>query len=389
MRLIDRYILQEFGAFFGLAFGVTTFVLLLDKLVWLTGFVLRTHLQGLLLLRLLGYMLPTISGFALPVALLLGGILTFNRLSTDSEYMVLQAAGVSFYRLLLPLFGVSIVLYMLTTLALMYGAPWGFQGVRRMVFDVARAQAHTQLQAQEFNDTFAGLVLYIDHIDPASRQLSGIFIADTRVTPSHVITARTGEFVTVPETLQVLLRLHNGTLHRYTPREQRYQLVHFGSYEVFLDLDSQLARRVRGGTKLAELFPAQLRAEIQQRRVTGVAYRQVALYWHTLIALPFTCFIFAGLGPGLGVVQTRSGRSGGYVFGLVALLLYYVFLSAGKALGEETPLPPWLAAWLPNLGLGGITIGLLLRTARGAAQVTLSGILDWLPGRGQHRQASP
>jgi lipopolysaccharide export system permease protein len=386
MRLIDRYILQEFLAFFGIAFGVTTFVLLLDKLVWLMGIVLRTHVDASILLRLLGYILPTISGFALPIALLLGCILTFNRLSTDSEYIVLQAAGLSFYRLLLPLLGVSGVVYVLTTIALMYGAPWGFQGLRHLIFDVARMQVHTQLRPREFNDTFAGLVLYIERVHAESRQLEGIFIADTRSVPAHMITAYSGEFVSLPETLQVLLRLHNGTIHRYMPAEKRYHIVRFGNYEVYLDLASNLARRARGEAKLHELFPAQIRAEIQQQRLEGKMYRRTVLYWHTLIALPFACFIFVGLGPVLGVVETRSGRSSGYVFGLLVIFVYYVFLTSGKALGEETPLPPLLAAWLPNLCLGGITVWLLRRTAHGAPRLAV-GRFDWLLRLQQRRQA--
>jgi len=377
MRLIDRYILQEFLAFFGIASGVTMFILLLDKLVWLISFVLRSHVDVTIILRLLGYMLPTISGFALPIAFLLGCILTFNRLSTDSEYIVLQAAGLSFYRLILPLVVVSGVVYALTVLALMYGGPWGFQGLRQLVFEVAQTQGHTQLRPREFNDAFAGLVLYIERVSLESRQLEGLFIADARTTPPHVITARVGELVPVPETLHMVLRLQQGTIHRYSPAEKRYHVVHFGNYEVSLDLASRLARRVRGDAKLHELFPAQLRTEIQQRQ--GKAYRQAILYWHTLLALPFACFIFAGLGPVLGVVETRSGRSGGYVFGLCAIFVYYVFLTSGKALGEGTPFPPLLAAWLPNLCLGVLTVGLLLRTARGAARLGGEGILAWRP----------
>ena len=387
MRLIDRYILQEFVAFFALALGVTVFILLLDKLVWLMSFVLRAHVSVSIMLRLLGYMLPTISGFALPIAFLLGCILTFNRLSTDSEYIVLQAAGLSFYRLILPLIVASGGVYVLTMFTLMYGGPWGFQGLRQLVFEVARTQAHRQLRPREFNDTFAGLVLYVERVSPASGQLEGLFVADARTTPPHVITARVGELVPVPETLQMLLRLQQGTIHRYSPAEKRYHVVHFGNYEVPLDLASRLARRARGEAKLYELFPAQLRAEIQQRQGTGKAYRQAVLYWHTLMALPFACFIFAGLGPVLGVVETRSGRSGGYVFGLCAIFVYYIFLTSGKALGEGTPFPPLLAAWLPNLCLGSITVGLLWRTARGAARLGGEGAFLWLQWPWLSRQA--
>jgi lipopolysaccharide export LptBFGC system permease protein LptF len=82
--------------------------------------------------------------------------------------------------------------------------------------------------------------------------------------------------------------------------------------------------------------------------------------------------LFAGLGPTLGVVETRSGRSGGYVLGLLAIFIYYIFLTAGTALGEKTSFSPLLAAWLPNLCMGLGTALLLRRTARAGTRLDIS-----------------
>jgi lipopolysaccharide export system permease protein len=377
MRTIDRYLLREFGAFFVIALGVTIFVLFLDKLLWIASFALRYHLSFLTFLRFLGYTLPTISGFALPVAFLIGCILTFNRLSTDSEYVILQAAGLSFYRLIMPLGVVACVMYGVTSVGLLYGYPWGFQGLRYLVFEAARTQAHIHLRPHQFNDVFAGLVVYVEEVRTAVPQLRGIFVADTRATPPHVITARQGELLSWPDTLQVILRLHDGTLHRYTQGEKQYHMVRFGQYDVRLDLDTHLARRARKAVQPYEMFPAQLRQEIASRRAAGKEYRPLVLFQQTRFALPFACIIFAGLGPVLGVVDTRSGRAGGYVFGVLAVFIYYVCFTASKALGEQTAFPPLLAAWLPNVCLGSITGLLMRRTARGHTRVELSRLLRW------------
>jgi lipopolysaccharide export system permease protein len=372
VRLIDRYILREFGSFFVIALGVTTFVLFLDKLLGLGNFMLRNHLDVWTCLRFLGYMLPTVGGLALPIALLLGSILTFNRLSADSEYIVLKAAGISFYRLLLPLFMAASVVYGASSFALMYGSPWGLQGLRRLIFEVARSQAYYYLRPREFNDTFAGLVLYVERLRPEERQLEQVFIADTRVAPPQVITARHGELLTRTDTWQVLLRLEDGTIHRYVPAQKRYHLLRFRSYNVHLDLDAPMARGFKRELQPRELFPAQLQQEVRRRQAAGEESRPLVLFWHTLFALPFACLIFAGLGPALGVVETRSGRSGGYVLGLLAIFVYYIFLTAGTALGEKTPFPPMLAAWLPNLCMGLGTALLLQRTARSGTRLAIS-----------------
>jgi lipopolysaccharide export system permease protein len=379
VRIIDRYILRDFGGFYVIALGVTTFVLFLDKLLWIASFVLRYHLSFLELLRFLGYTLPTIGGFALPVAFLIGAILTFNRLSTDNEYIALKAAGVSFYRLIMPLGVVACGLYVVTSASLMYGAPWGFQGVRGLVFEVARTRVHTYLRPGEFNDAFAGLVVYVEQTHATLPQLEGIFLADTRATPPHVITARQGELLSRADSLQVVLRLHDGELHRYTQTETRYHVLRFAQYDVRLDLDTHLARRARKEVEPHEMFPSELRQEIANRQAAGKPYRQLVFFQHTLFALPFACIIFAGLGPVLGVVETRSGRSGGYVFGLLAVFFYYIFLTGGKVLGEQTTFPVFLAAWLPNLCLGGITALLMRRTARGLMRFETYWRLGWRP----------
>lgn len=367
MPLIDRYILREFWPAFALAIVVTTFVLFVDKLLWLTGLILRAHLDLVTSGRLFCYTLPTVSGLTLPIAFLIGCTLTLHRLSTDSEYVVCAAAGISLYRLLVPLCVVAVVVYGLSSVLLMYVSPWGFQGLQRLFFEITRSRAHYHLRAHEFNDLFKGLVLYVERTIPAEQRLEGVFIADTRTEVSQVITAQRGALLSEPEAMRVVLRLEQGTIHRYAPPYKRYHLLHFSRYDVTLDLDTFLAGRRRDEPRPRELFPSQFRAEIARRQALGKDTREVILFWHKLFALPFATIIFAGLGPALGVVQPKSARSAGYVLGLAAIFVYYILLTASDALAEATPVfPPFLAAWLPNICMGSLTLWLLRRTARGA-----------------------
>ena len=377
MRLLDRYILREFWPSFVLALGVATGVLFVDKLLWLTSLILRNHLDLVTAGLLLGYTLPTVSGLTLPIAFLIGCTLTFNRLSMDSEYVVLKAAGVSVYRMLVPLGAAAVVVYGMASGVLMYVSPWGFQGLQRLFFEVARSRAYYHLRAHEFNDTFRGLVLYVERTVPELQRLEGIFIADTRSGASQVITAQAGALVLQPEAMRVLLRLEHGTIHRYAPPSKRYHLLQFRHYDVTLDLDTQLARQARDDVRPRALFPSQFDAAIERWRALGRNPRDLVLFWHKLFALPFACIIFAGLGPALGVVHPKSGRSAGYVLGVGAIFVYYLFLTASDALAEAIgSLPAFLAAWFPNVCMGGITLLLLRRTARDAPPLEVACLWD-------------
>jgi lipopolysaccharide export system permease protein len=335
---------------------------------------------------LLGYTLPTISGLTLPIAFLMGGTLTFQRLSMDSEYVVMQAAGISLYRLLVPLLLVASVVYGLSSFLLMYVSPWGFQGLQQLFFEIAYNRAYYQLQAGEFNQGFKDLVLYVEHTHPESQSLEGIFIADGRAEVSQVITARQGSLSVDPQALRVVLRLTEGMIHRYAPSDKRYHLMHFGAYDITLDLDTRLARQAGAVRQPRALFPFELLQEIARRQALGKEARSLQLFWHKLFALPFACFLFAALGPVLGVVHTRSGRSGGYVLGLGGIFAYYILLAASDALGQETPFPPLLAAWLPNICMAVVTLVCLSRTARGHMRLDFSGLLARLRRRGHRAQ---
>ena len=373
VRIIDRHIIRELVPLTLVALGVATGVFFLDKLLWMTSLVLQNRLDAGMSWRLLCYTLPTVSGLTLPIGFLMGCTLTLHRMSADNELVVLRAAGMSVYRLLLPFFTIAVVAYALSAFALMYVSPWGFQGLQRLVFDIARDRAYYHLRPQAFNDAFKGLVFYVERTYPQARRFEGVFVADNRSQVTQVITAEQGELLVQPEALQVVLRLSKGIIHRFVPADARYHLVHFGQYDVVLDLDTRLARQSAGSAGVRELFPHQLRAEISRREALGEDARALRLFWHKLFALPFACIIFAGLGPALGATQTRSGRSAGYLLSVAGIFVYYILLSASDALGEDSRLSPVFAAWLPNLCMLGLTALLLHRHVHGSLRIGWTG----------------
>lgn len=389
MPLLDRYLLRELAPAFLLALVVATLVLFVEKLLWLTSLILRNHLDVFTSIRLLCYTVPTVSSLTLPIAFLVGCTLTFNRLSMDSEYVVLKAAGVSVYRMLRPLLAAGLVVYALASAVLMYVAPWGFQGLQRLFFDVARARAYYHLQSGEFNDAFKGLVLYVARTVPEEQRLEGVFIADTRSQVSQTITARTGTLETQTEALRVVLHLEHGAIHRTEPPYKRYDILQFGRYDVSLDLDTRLARQARDEGRPRELFPWEFREEMARRQAQNRSTHDLVLYWHKLFALPFASLIFAGLGPALGVVQPKAGRSGGYILGLGAIFLYYIFLTASDALTDKLPFfPPVCAAWFPNVCMSGLTVFLLRRVVREAPPWEMAWLWEGLPRLLRRRRSS-
>ena len=354
-----------------MTFGVTAVILLIQKLFRLAPLLANNQMDIFSIAQLLAYTVLAVSGLTLPISFLVACVLTFNRISNDSEYIIMRASGISFYRLLLPVLAIGMVMYGLSTAALRYGGPWGFLQIKSLFFDLASNSAQSFLKPGEFQDAFKGLVLYVDGADTSGQNLEGIFIADTRTQPGHIITAQHGQLLTLNDSLQVVLRLQQGHLHRHAMDESRYHLLSFDHYDVKLDLNTYVTRWVKRSTKPREMLPRQLQQEINRRLQSGEKISHLILLQYQYLTLPFACILFAGLGPSLGIVNTRSGRSSGYIFGVVVIFVYYLLLTVSEAFGEELGMPLLLAAWLPNLIMSAITFWFIYRAERGAMPLTL------------------
>ncbi len=81
----------------------------------------------------------------------------------------------------------------------------------------------------------------------------------------------------------------------------------------------------------------------------GPSPRELMIELNQRLASPFTCMIFAILGIPLGIQSSRSGKMRGFTIGLGLVMVYYVCLLYGKALGETGVIPPAIGVWTPNV----------------------------------------
>jgi lipopolysaccharide export system permease protein len=99
-----------------------------------------------------------------------------------------------------------------------------------------------------------------------------------------------------------------------------------------------------------EMSTGEIRAEVERRRRAGEPTRGLEVDWHGKFALPAAALAFSVLGVGLAVARREAGKRGmGFGLAVVAILAYYVLITATTLLGQAGRLPPWLAAWLPDV----------------------------------------
>jgi len=365
-RIVHRYILQEISIPLFMILCVLTFVLLMGRILQLMDLMINKGVAVADIGKLILYLMPSFLTITIPVSLLISILIALGRLSRDNEIIVLKSSGLSLYQLLPPIVFVSLCAFIITAVTGFFLVPYGNFATKNLLFGMARQKASIGVKERVFNGDFAGLVLYAEELPSQGDFMRGVFISDTRTLkePATII-ARRGYFVSDPDSMVVTLRLQDGSMHTVDGDAGTYKKVDFTSYDINLDLSTSIGGG--SGEIMKDSKEMSLTELISESRTPGLketALKEIIIELHKKFTLPFACIVFGIIGVPLGISKHRSGKSRGFVIGLMVIMIYYVLQIGGEALGETGMLPPAAGAWISNILVGAVGIYLLITAAK-------------------------
>jgi lipopolysaccharide export system permease protein len=311
-----------------------------------------------------GLLIPLLVMMIAPISLVLATAHTINKLSSDSEIIVMNAAGVSPWPLFRPFLAAALVVSILVALIAVYVSPWSLRELRDWATQV-RADILTNIvQPGRFTTVSGNLTFHIADRRP-NGLLVGIFLDDRRDPKEHATyLAEQGEIVK-NETGSFLV-LEKGSVQRLEAGQRDPRIVTFDRYAFDLSkfgVGPQTGAGVTYNTRekyVWELIwppandalfvaqPGEYRSELHDRIATP------------LYPFAFVVLAYAFLGPPQTTRQSRT-LSLLSLTGAVALLRLIGFLSV--IIGAHAPAA--LAAQYVAL-IGSIVVGAWL-ISRGQA----------------------
>jgi len=293
----------------------------------------------------------------IPMSVLLATLTTFTRLGADGELLALRGAGLSMLRLTRPAVWFGLAASALTFLITIWILPFSNHAFKNLVFQMTQRQASIGIQEGVFNSDFEGLILYVEHVDPKTSRLEGIFLVDNR-DPSErrVIVARDGRFTPDPQNLRLGLSLSQGTIHLSAAElSGRYRLLTFSDYSLTLDMNRNFADPVQRPMGDQELTLTELRERAETLRSQGRNYHPPLVEFHKKLAIPVSCALFTLVAVPWGGRFRKGGRGLSLAISVGFALGYYMLIVAGEGAANRGLVPEALVMWLPNLlvALGG------------------------------------
>lgn len=359
VTILDRYVAWEVIAPFLMGVGLLTFALVTGRLVKLTEMVVNHGVTLAEVLGLIGYILPAFLELTLGMAVLLGVLLGFGRMSGDQEMTAARACGVSLYRIAVPVMGVAVIIYVLSSWFAFSVRPWANQRLEDRLYYLTRTKAAAGIREKVFNDDLPGIMIYVDHISDDDNTLHGVLISDSH--QQTTIIGKRGIVLPDEKGQGVTIRLFDGSLFGTEANSDQSHVTSFNIYDLSVRPKNTLADTDRDPE---ELSYSDLKALIAKDRARGkpnyVAETELAAKY----TVPFATLLFALLGVSLGLKPARGGHSERFGVAVGLFFFYYGLMRVGRTLAERGHLNAFIAMSIPDLVFIALAVWLFVRAAQ-------------------------
>ena len=232
MSLVESYVFRTARTAFLASLGVLTAV------IWITQALRQFDLlttKGQSLVTFLAFTalgIPSLVAIIAPVALFIATLYSLNKLNSDSELIVMSAAGLSPARLMRPFAVLTLMATLLVAAMSLYAMPASFRELRDMIMKIRADFLTNVVREGTFTTLDDGFIFhYRERGDDGS--LKGILMEDRR-DPEHITSyiAETGQTFSADD--NNFLVLTKGNVQRRQPNSRDAAIVMFDRYALDL-----------------------------------------------------------------------------------------------------------------------------------------------------------
>ncbi len=372
LSVMDRYLLQEL--FVPFLFGVGIFSSLGVAIGVVFDLVRQITDAGLgldIAIQIFLLKVPDFVVVAFPMSVMLATLMTYSRLSSDSELIALRSSGVSLYRLIVPAILLSllvgVIAFAFNELVVPAANYQAAITLEKALKDERPSYQERDILYQEFTEVIQRgrteqeltRLFYSRRFDGA--EMKGLTILDfSQDGLNQIITAEAARW----NPNEKVWDFFNGTIYLVSSDGSYRNIVRFEHQRLMLPrAPLDLANR---GRHLFEMNIAQSQENLKLVRNSGDERKIIRLQIHIQqrYAFPFICLVFGLVGASMGAKPQRTGKATSFGISVLVIFGAYLLMFICEALGQIGSLTPFLAAWIPIfIGLGMGTF-LLSRTAQ-------------------------
>ncbi len=343
MARFDRYLLSQLMVMFGFFGLVLVLVYWINRAVVLFDRLIADGQSAMVFLEFTVLSLPSVVQLALPLAAFAASVYVTNRMTTESELVVVQATGFSPFRMARPVLTFGIIVFILMTVLMHLLVPLSKAQLEQREAEVAQNLSARLLSPGQFLEPTEGLTFYVGDVTPAG-ELRNVFLTDLRNPERQVTyTARQAYLVGAGNSIQLVMV--DGLAQILQASTEQLSTTSFDDFAY--DIGGFMTIRTRDGRRDAHVPTWELlRASEALSEETGKTRAQLLARAHDRISQSLLGTVAALLGFAALIVG-RFSRFGIWRQIVIAIFLIIVIKAvetAGLNAARETP-ALWFAAY--------------------------------------------
>lgn len=337
MRIIDRYIFRHTliaTVFVTLVLAALVFLMQSLKLIDL---VVNSGASGLFIWLQTFLYLPGFFEIIMPIGMVAGVLFIYNRLTMDSELIVLRALGFSPFRLAQPALFLAVMLGILLFLNMGWVAPTTKSEAMSLRQDIRAQMTSLIFREGIFNEAGSNLMVYIRDRDNKGR-LHGLVIHDSRddSKPASTVIARSGVLVSSKAGQQVLV--YDGSRQEVDPKTGVMRRLDFDQYTIDLP-QAEKEKKERWQEPDERTTSALISGLSDKGAESNSNRRQLRIELQKRFLLPFLVPGFALIGLSLLLIgnHDRRGQNRKVLMAVSSVVLLEIMFLGSYNLAKQSP----------------------------------------------------
>jgi LPS export ABC transporter permease LptG len=362
LQILDIYVIQGWIFYFGLLIVAFTGVYIIFDFFQVLGDIVRNRVPAHIVVDYYRYLLPQVVYLMLPLSILVATLVNFGLLTKTNQVTAIKSAGVSLYRLSVPVLGVAALL-----------SAGMFLFADRVLPETNQRQngLRNQIKGKPAQTFYRPDRQWI--LGSSNRSYNYTFFD-----PDQNVFANLSVFELDPTTFHMTRRLHaarafweapihgwvleNGWARDLTgDRVTNYLPFSVAAFKELTEEPGYFKKEVKPSEQMSALELRQYIADLSQ---SGFDVVRLSVQFYRKFSYPLIAFVVTLIGVPFSFTMGGKGALTGIALSIGIAIVYWSTSSLFEAMGNLSQLPPAMAAWSPDIlfSLAGTYMLLRLKT---------------------------
>jgi LPS export ABC transporter permease LptF/LPS export ABC transporter permease LptG len=362
LQILDIYVVRGWIFYFSILLIAFTGVYIIFDFFQVLGDIVRNQIPARVVVDYYRYLLPQVIYLMLPLSILVATLVNFGLLTKTNQVIAIKSAGVSLYRLSVPVLSLTALLS------------------AGMFLFADRVLPETNQRQNGFRNQIKGKpaqTLY----RPDRQWIFGIsnrIYNYTFFDPDQNVFANLSIFEFDPATFRMTRRMFaaravwEASIHGWIlengwardldgDRVTKYTPFRVETFKELTEEPSYFKKEVKPSEQMSAF---ELRQYIADLRQSGFDVVRLSVQFYRKFSFPLIAFVVTLIGIPFSFTMGAKGALTGVALSIGIAIVYWSTSSLLEAMGNLSQLPPAMAAWSPDIlfGLAGTYLLLRMKT---------------------------